>query len=135
LSPADSWDGEAQDSILAFTHGDRVAAEQLRRALRTIRDHVDDPEVARVASRVLDGSTTLRQATRDPDFLGSLGRGMDTFAREWEQLGPEERVALAEQGKRDSEAMAQEIGLPGEDDPAPVGDFGPARTEPRQGPR
>lgn len=130
MSPADSWDdGGAQDSILAFTHGDRVAAEQLRRALRAIRDHVDDPEVARVASRVLDGSTTLRQATRDPDLLGALGRGMDTFAREWEQLSPEERVALAEQGKRDSEAMAEEMGLAGEDDPAPVGDFGPARTE------
>jgi hypothetical protein len=119
------------DSILAFTHGDRVAAEQLRRALRTIRDHVDDPDVARMASRVLDGSATLRQATRDPDFLGAVGRSMGTFAQEWEQLSPEERVALAEQGKRDSEAMAEAIGLPGEDDPAPVGDFGPARTEPR----
>jgi hypothetical protein len=132
LSPADSRDeGGAPDSFLAFTHGDRVAAEQLRRALRTIRDHVEDPDVRRVASRVLDGSTTLRQATREPDFLAALGRGMDTFAREWEQLSPEERVALAEQGKRDSEAMAEAIGLPGEDDPAPVGDFGPARTEPR----
>ena len=131
MSPADSWDdGGAQDSILAFTHGDRVAAEQLRRALRTIRDHVDDPEVSRVASRVLDGSTTLRQASRDPDLLAALGRGMDTFAHEWEQLSPEERVALAEQGKRDSEAMAEEIGLAGEDVPAPVGDFGPARTDP-----
>ena len=119
------------DSILAFTHGDRVAAEQLRRALRTIRDHVEDPDVARGASRVLDGSTTLRQATRDPDFLGAVGRGMDTFAGEWEQLSPEERVALAEQGKRDSQAMAEAIGLPGEDEPAPVGDFGPSRTDPR----
>ena len=119
------------DSILAFTHGDRVAAEQLRRALRTIRNHVDDPEVARVASRVLDGSTALRQAARDPDFVGAMGRGMDTFAREWEQFSPEERVALAEQGKRDSEAMADEIGLTGEDAPAPVGDFGPAWTGPQ----
>jgi hypothetical protein len=124
-------DERGSDSILAFTHGDRVAAEQLRRALRTIRDHVDDPDVAQVASRVLDGTTTLRQATRDPEFIGALGRGMDTFAREWEQLSPEERVALAEQGKRDSEAMADEIGLTGEDAPAPVGDFGPARTEPQ----
>ena len=123
-------DGGAQDSILAFTHGDRVAAEQLRRALRTIRDHVDDPDVRRVATRVLDGSTSLRQATRDPELIGALGRGMDTFAREWSQLSPEERVALAEQGKRDSEALADEMGLSGEDDPAPVGDFGPARTEP-----
>ena len=122
--------GHGGDSILAFTHGDRVAAEQLRGALRTIRDHVDDPDVARVASRVLDGSTTLRQATRDPDFIGALGRGMDSFAREWAELSPEERVALAEQGKRDSEQMAEGLGLPGEDNPAPVGDFGPARTEP-----
>ena len=126
MSPADS----GHDSILAFTHGDRVAAEELRRALRTIRDNVEDPDVRRVATRVLEGSTTLREATRDPDFIGAIGRGMNAFAREWSELSPEERIALAEQGKRDSEAVADEIGLTGEDAPAPVGDFGPARTEP-----
>ena len=131
MSPADSWgDERGHDSVLAFTHGDRVAAEQLRRALRTIRDHLDDREAARMAGRVLEGDVTLRQATRDPDFLGAIGRGMNTFAREWSELSPEERVALAEQGKRDSEAIAEEIGLAGEDNPAAVGDFGPARTEP-----
>ncbi len=124
---------ELPASLTAFTHGDRVAAQQLAKALEAIRDHVEDPSVARSARQVLDGRRSLREVTREPGFLAALGAGMDQFARQWAALSPEERVALAEQGKQQTEAMSREIGLPGEVDPAEVGDFGPARTDPDTG--
>lgn len=120
---------EAAASLLAFTHGDRVAAEQLRRALAVIGEHHPEAEVARSARQVLDGRRTMREVTRDPAFLDALGRGMDAYAEEWAALSPAERAALAEQGKADTQRMAREIGLEDEDEPAEIGEFGPALTQ------
>lgn len=116
----------SEDSFAQFTHGDPVAATQLRRALTVIRDHATDPEVARLADRALTGLSTLREVMRHPAMLGALGRGMDAFASQWGQLTPQQRAALAEKGKRDTEVMARVQGLPGDPNPAPVGEFGPA---------
>lgn len=117
------------ESVLQFTHGDPVAAAQLRRTLAALRDHLDDPDVARLAGKVLNGELTMREMVRDPTMLAALGRGMDAFSAQWQEMTPRERVALAERGKRDSEEMARDQGLPGEPEPAPVGEFGPALTE------
>ena len=118
------------DSILTFTRGDRVAAEQLRRSLVAIRDHLGNEALAARVDGVIQGQATLRELTRDPVMLGELGRAMDRFASEWAQMSPDERAALAEQGQRETHSLREEIGLPPESDPAPVGEFGPALTEP-----
>lgn len=121
---------ELPASLVSFAHGDRVAAEQLRRALQAIGEHSDDPEVARSARQALDGRRTLREITRDPGFLAALGRGMEEYAARWAAMSAEERAALAGQGRADSERIAAELGLDGEDAPAEVGEFGPALTGP-----
>jgi hypothetical protein len=127
------------DSISAFTRGDTVEAEQLRRALTAIRDQLrDQPGGDQVAGRidaVLSGRQTLRALTRDPAFLTELGRGMDRFSAEWAELSPEERVALARRGQRETDVLREGMGLPPESDPAPIGEFGPALTDPESGER
>ena len=122
------------DSITAFARGDRVEAEQLRRALTAIRDHLGgQPGGDRLAGRidsVLVGRDTLRALTRDPGFLTELGRGMDRFSAQWAELSPEERVALARRGQRETDVLRDGMGMPPEPHPAPIGEFGPALTEP-----
>jgi hypothetical protein len=118
------------DPVLAFTHGDRVEAEQLRRALAVIRDHVADERLAARVQEVLSGRGSLRELTRDPGFVHELGRGMDAFAREWSALSPEERADLARRGQEETDRLRADLGMPPEMDPAPIGEFGPALTEP-----
>jgi hypothetical protein len=118
------------DSILAFARGDRAAAEQLRRSLVAIRDHLDDDALAGRIDAVLRGRSTLRELTRDPAMLAQLGRGMDRFAAQWASMSPEERAELARAGQRQTDELREQIGLGPEADPAPVGEFGPALTEP-----
>ena len=125
-------DGAApeHDPVLAFTRGDRVEAEQLRRALAAIRDHVDDQRLAARVQEVLAGRGSLRELTRDPGFVRELGRGMDAFARQWSELSPAERAELARRGQEETDRLRADLGLPPERDPAPIGEFGPALTDP-----
>jgi hypothetical protein len=122
------------DPVLAFTRGDRVEAEQLRRALTVIRDHVGDERLATRVQEVLSGRGSLRELTRDPGFVQELGRGMDAFAQQWSELSPEERADLARRGQEETDRLRGDLGMPPERDPAPIGEFGPALTDPGAGP-
>lgn len=117
-------------SVLAFTHGDRVAAEQLHRTLVALRDHLDDPTLRRRIGDVLDGRMTLRELSRDPLMLAEMGRGMERFAQQWAEMSPAERADLARQGQRDTDELRDQLGMGPERDPAPIGEFGPATTDP-----
>lgn len=118
------------DSILAFTRGDKADAEQLRRALVAIRDHLGDGRLAADVEAVLSGHRTLRELTRQPSLQEAMGRAMDQFASEWSALGPAERADLARRGQQATGELRDELGLPPESDPAPIGEFGPALTQP-----
>ncbi|MCW2793470.1 MAG: hypothetical protein JWO76_2568 [Nocardioides sp.] len=118
------------DPVLAFTGGDRVEAEQLRRSLEAIRDHLGDERVTGRIEAVLAGRGSMRELTRDPAFLGELGKGMDAFSAQWARMSPGERAELARQGQESTDIMREAMGMPPEADPAPIGEFGPALTDP-----
>lgn len=118
------------DPVLAFTGGDRVEAEQLRRSLQAIRDHLGDEHLTARIDAVLAGRGSLRELTRDPAFLHELGRGMDSFSEQWSRMSPAERAELARQGQESTDIMREAMGMPPEADPAPIGEFGPALTDP-----
>ena len=117
------------DSVLAFVRGDRAEAEQLRRELELTAEHVRDRALADRIRAVLDGRTPLRELIRDPAYVALLDHGMSTFRDQLAPMSPEERVELARRGQREAAALRDELGLPPEADPAPVGDFGPARRD------
>lgn len=119
-----------RDPVLAFTGGDRVEAEQLRRSLVAIRDNLGDEQVTARVQAVLSGRASLRELTRDPLFLRELGRGMDEFSARWSQMSPAERAELARQGQADTDRLREELAMAPESDPAPIGEFGPALTDP-----
>jgi hypothetical protein len=118
------------DPVLAFTRGDRVEAEQLRRSLEAIRDHLGDEHVSGRIESVLAGRGSMRELTRDPAVLRELGKGMDDFSAQWARLSPAERAELARRGQESTGIMREAMGMPPEADPAPIGEFGPALTEP-----
>lgn len=99
------------DAFTAFTHGDAVAAEQLRRAFTVIRDHSKDPEVARAARQVLDGRRSVREVVEEPEVAGAMESGMSRFRHEWDGLGDEERRALLAEGERERAETAQWLGI------------------------
>ncbi len=113
------------DSVLAFAKGDPVAAEQLRRSLEVLREHADDPRLSAQIGRVLDGRTSLRDLVRDPAFAGVLARGMGSFGRRYEEMSPEERLALTREAQRQDAALRAELGLPPSPEPEAEVEFRP----------
>ncbi len=103
----DQW-----DTVTAFTRGDQVRAQQLRRNLEAIREQTSDPHVRRVVSEVLKGSRTVRELVRDPAFERELDRGMAAFGQAWEGLSDEQRAELVRQGQAEESERREELGLP-----------------------
>lgn len=124
---------EMPDSVLAFAKGDPVAAEQLRRSLLVLRDHVDDPRIAGDLRRVLDGRMTLRELVRDPAFAAVLARGMGTFGARYEEMSPEEKLALTREAQRQDEAVRADLGLPPQPEPEAEVEFRPEEPPERSG--
>ncbi|WP_203338251.1 hypothetical protein [Nocardioides limicola] len=120
------------NSINAFTGGDRVEAAQLTKALEAIRDNIEDREVARAVASVLQGQRTLRELTRDPAFVTAAAGAMEELSAQWEEMTPEERVRLAEQGKRETEALREDLGMDPEIDAPEIGLDGPALGRPER---
>jgi hypothetical protein len=123
--------GEMPDSVLAFAKGDPVAAEQLRRSLEILRDRVGDPRVTAQIGRVLDGRTSVRELVRDPAFAGVLARGMGSFGRRYEEMSPEERLAMNREARRQDEVLRAELGLP----PSPPEPEAEVEFRPQEPPR
>lgn len=108
---------EQWDTVTAFTRGDRVRAEQLRRNLEAIQSQTGDPHVRRVVGEVLKGSRTVRELVRDPAFERELDRGMAAFGQAWEGLSDEQRAELVRQGQAEDSERRAELGLPPLDEP------------------
>lgn len=124
---------ETPASLLAFAKGDPVSAEQLRRSLVILRDHVDDPRIAGELRRVLDGRMTMRELVRDPAFAGVLARGMGAFGARYEEMSPEEKLALTREAQRQDETVRADLGLPPHPEPEAEVEFRPEEPPPRSG--
>lgn len=115
--------GDEHDAVAAFTRGDRLRADMLRRNLETIRDSTQDREVRRLVDETLRNRRTVRELVREPAFEAELDRGMDTFATFWEEQTPEERARLVREGQLEAAERRADLGLPPAVEPEPeVGD-------------
>lgn len=120
--------GEGLEALRRFTGGDRGRADFLRRNLETIKQHADDPRVVAEIERVLRGETSVR-ALADSDVLASFRPpGLDEMAARFRAMTPEQRAALATEGRQALAAQAAEDGrAPGgpPTDDGPAEPFGP----------
>lgn len=97
------------DSLGDFTDGDVAAADQLRRALRLLRDQHAGTPLARQVDEVLTGRLDLRTLGEDPEFATLVRQGMDTFAQQWAAASTEERTALVREGEAFAAAAEAEL--------------------------
>ncbi len=104
--------GEDWDPIRAFTKGDQLRAAALRDNLARIAEQTEDAAVRRLVREVLDGRRTVRELVREPEFVAALDAGMDTFAQQWDQLTPQQRADLVNQGRAEEAARREAAGLP-----------------------
>lgn len=104
--------GDDWDPITAFAKGDRLRAATLRANLTRIAEQTDDAAVRRQVREVLDGRRTVRELVREPAFVAVLDAGMESFAQQWEQLTPQQRADLVNQGRAEEAARREAAGLP-----------------------
>ncbi|CAB4759029.1 unannotated protein [freshwater metagenome] len=109
-----------QDSVTRFARGDAARAARLRDNLRTILDRTTDPHLRAIIQRTLDGSMSVRELARDPQFEQELDQGMSRFARWWEHLSPEQREQVVREGREQEAARREALGLPPPQEPPPV---------------
>jgi hypothetical protein len=86
-------------SILAFTKNDEVAAEELRRTLVALRDHLPDRHLARTFGDVLAGRLTFREMSRRPDVQAAMANGIETFSARYDAMAADERETLLAAGR------------------------------------
>ena len=88
------------EHMLDVAHGDPALARHLRQSLQLLRQRADSDDFRRLVDDVLTGRTSLRDAYTTPAFAAGLNPGVEQFARRYEQLDPDERAHLAEQGQQ-----------------------------------
>lgn len=109
-------------SILAFTHDDDVAAEELRRTLVALRDHLPDRELARAFGDVLSGRITFREMSRRPEVRAAMSAGIAAFSARYDDLSPGERTAMEEAGRASEAQIREQVAAAADDaasDPQP----------------
>jgi hypothetical protein len=92
-------DTTSEQPLLDVARGNQELSNHLRNALRTLRERSDNEDFRRVVDDVLAGRSGLRDVYLTPAFAAGLDPGVRQFARRYDELSPEERAALAEQGK------------------------------------
>jgi hypothetical protein len=96
-------------SILAFTRNDDVAAEELRRTLVALRDHLPDRSLARAFGDVLAGRLTFREMSRRPDVQAAMATGIARFSASYDAMSAAERQALLEAGRASEREIEAEL--------------------------
>jgi hypothetical protein len=90
----------ADEPTMAVAHGDPALARHLRQSLELLRDRSDNNDFRRLVDDVLHGRANLRDVYTSPAFAAGLNPHVEEFARRYEQLSPEQRQELAEQGRQ-----------------------------------
>lgn len=87
--------------LLGFAKGDENMARHLQDRFRIIQERSPDPHIRALASKVLSGETSPRQALRDPAFGNFLAASVQKGMQRIKSLSDEDRKRLAEQGERE----------------------------------
>jgi hypothetical protein len=90
----------ADAPTMAVAHGDPALARHLRQSLELLRDRSDNQDFRRLVDDVLQGRADLRDVYATPAFDAGINPGVEQFARRYEELSPEERQEMADQGRR-----------------------------------
>jgi 6-phosphogluconate dehydrogenase (decarboxylating) len=87
------------DPILQFSRGDVAKARILKDALRTLRESSDDDRFRGLMDDVLEGRTSLREATRTQVFDQVVTPLAAITAERMDAFSEEELERLAAEGK------------------------------------
>ncbi|MGX6601770.1 hypothetical protein ACWKSP_06485 [Micromonosporaceae bacterium Da 78-11] len=99
----------ADQPTIAVAHGDPALARHLRQSLEVLRDRSEDREFRDLVDDVLHGRTDLRDAYSSATFAAGLDTHVEQFAERYEELSPEERQRLAEQGRRSLDTLRERL--------------------------
>jgi hypothetical protein len=99
----------ADRPTMAVAHGDPALARHLRQSLEVLRDRSDNREFRDLVDDVLHGRADLREASASPAFTAGLDTHVERFAQRYEELSPEERRQLAEQGRQSLDSMREQL--------------------------
>src|SRR6266536_580768 len=100
---------DEQEPTLDIAHGDPALTRHLRRSLEILRDRSDNDDFRRLADDVLTGRASLRDVYTTPAFAAGINHGVQQFARRFEELTPEERAELTEQGRQALQAERERL--------------------------
>jgi hypothetical protein len=89
-----------EEPALDIAHGDQAISQHLRSSLKQLRERSDNTDFKRLVDDVLAGRASLRDVYTTPAFAAGVNPGVERFAQRYEQLNPEERAELAEQGRQ-----------------------------------
>lgn len=90
-----------ENPLTDFTRDDSASTKHMQDRFKIIQQHSTDPRIRELASKVLSGASSPREALRDPAFAeflaSSVQKGMDKI----KSLSKEEREQLIEQGEKE----------------------------------
>lgn len=103
-------DPAVQAAFLDVAHGDRGLAKHFRDSLELLRDKTTDPGFLAVIDDVLAGRKPPRALARSAAFDRVVAPRLEQYTLYLATLTPEERDALAEQGRAQLAELAAEEG-------------------------
>jgi hypothetical protein len=99
----------ADQPTMAVAHGDPALARHLRQSLELLRDRSDNQDFRRAVDDVLHGRADLRDVCITPAFTAGINPRVEEFARRYDELSPEQRREMAEQGRRALDARREQL--------------------------
>lgn len=84
----------SDEPLLALTHGDRAAADLLRRNLATLAEQHDGSALGTLLTDVLSGRRPVADLHEDPSFAEVTRDGVQAYRDHLASLTPEERAAV-----------------------------------------
>lgn len=92
-----------QAPLLGITAADAGMDRQLRENLTVLKGKHAGTPLASLLGDVLAGRRSLREVARTPEWDAAVAPAAERMTRQWAQLSPEEREALAARGREELE--------------------------------
>jgi hypothetical protein len=99
----------ADQPTMAVAHGDPALARHLRQSLELLRDRSDSQDFCRLVDDVLHGRADLRDVYTTPAFNAGINPRVQEFASRYDELSPEQRREMAEQGRQALDAQREQL--------------------------
>jgi hypothetical protein len=99
----------AADEISDIARGDPIMASVLRESLKRLATGASGPLLREMATEVLEGRVSLREAVRSPHYAEAMSGRVNEFAQQFSQLSEEERQALGQQVEEQITRMREQL--------------------------